>query len=182
MGSNERQARARGGPEGPSRSAERTRKLARARRLYLAGDGSQASIADRVGLPRSTVYKAAQAEQWNALRQAARNRGIAAAADAAADAVADRYTRLVTIADRAMDAAADGLEQGTYARTAHDLNEAARALLSLRDLVGAMPPGDRAEQDARIDKLRAESKRISEADAPQVVRIEISPEADGWSD
>jgi alkylhydroperoxidase family enzyme len=81
-----------------------------------------------------------------------------------------------------MDEAAKGLDAGTYSRTAHDLNEAARALLSLRDLVGAIPPGDKAEQDARIDKLRAESKRISEADAPQVVRIEISPEADGWSD
>lgn len=180
MSSNVKQARARGGGKGPA--ADRLRKLARARRLYINGDGSQASIAERVGLSAATVMRAAQAESWTRLREEARQRGIAAVIDEAADAVADRYTRLVTIADRAMDAAADGLEQGTYARTAHDLNEAARALLSLRDLVGAMPPGDRAEQDARIDKLRAESKRISEADAPQVVRIEIGPEADGWSD
>ena len=176
------QARARGGKGKRKLSPERARDLARARRLYVNGDGSQADVARRCNIPVSTVERYARQEGWSRLREEAKQRGIAAVIDEAADAVSDRYTRLVTIADRAMDEAAKGLDAGTYSRTAHDLNEAARALLSLRDLVGAIPPGDRAEQDARIDKLRAESKRISEADAPQVVRIEISPEADGWSD
>lgn len=173
----ERQARARGvSPE------ERRRRIARALRLYLAGEGSIRKIAARVDLPEGSLARIAYRERWRARRDEAREAGLQAAGDQAAADVGALYERLVSIAGRALDAAEQGLASGDYSRSARDLQEATRALLQVRDAVGAAPAGDREEQQARIAKLRAEAGRIADADKPQAVRVEIVPDLDGMAD
>jgi len=156
--------------------------IGRARARYLQTDLSIDDVADIFGISHYTLRNIASREGWTAARTEARREAIRQSAAAAAGAMAARYDRLVTVCDRAIDAAAEGIDSGAYTDTARSLREAAQALLALRDTMGLQSPAAQAEQDARISKLRAETDAIAHKDDRPVIKVELAAPLEALTD
>ena len=164
----------------PTRASSRA--VAAARAAYIRGDGILSDLARKDEMPAGTLYKIAREEDWSGARNDAVRAGVRKAAEQAAEAMADRASRLLGLSDRMIEAAERGLDQGRgYTDTSRALRDATQALLQLRAAIGRVSPGDLAEPDARIEKLRAETEQLEHRDEGQTVRVVFEADGDDYA-
>ena len=122
---------------------------------YIAGGTSYRKLAEKYGVPRTTLERKAKDEKWTELRRRTEVKAEAKMLDAVSDKNAkidDKYFRLV---DKLFTKAEEVIDN-TKIWQVNSIKEMATALKYLKECKGVKSDIDLREQEARIDKLRKE--------------------------
>lgn len=142
---------------------------------YIQGT-SYRKLVKKYGVSSGTLLGKIKAEKWTDLRKQKQCKTNAKIVERIASQEAEKAVDLDdTLRDLAMRLAkniSDGISNGTYAK-ASDVRDVTIAMKNLREIAGARARKDLEEQQARIDKLRAEDNEI---------RIVISDTAKEYSE
>lgn len=151
------------------------------KREYIAGRGSQRSLARKYGVSETQVEKMAGRERWRELREKAKkNAGEKIAENVAAQAaksdeqffaLVDQLVQLTAMAMNRMGST----EQVTPTAVEHFANTVA----TIQKIKGIQSSLDTQEQQAKIDKLRKEIENSGKQDAEEIV-IELGGAA-AWA-
>ena len=127
---------------------------------YIAGGTSYRKLAEKYGVPRTTLERKAKEEKWTELRRQAEGKAEAKIVNAISEKSAkidDKYFRLV---DKLMQKAEETIEQ-TPVWSVNALKEMATALKYLKECKGVKSEADIREQEARIAKLQKDAQEES---------------------
>lgn len=139
---------------------------------YIAGGTSYRKLAEKYGVPRTTLERRAKDEKWADLRRQAEGKAEAKTIEAISDKEAKKAVDIVDIADKLLE------KIGKIAEMYDDpdsLKKLTSAIKDLKDIKGYKSAIDLKEQEARIEKLRKECERDDEKNLPSLV-IEGLPE------
>ena len=128
---------------------------------YIAGGTSYRKLADKYGVPRTTLERKAKDEKWAELRRQAEGKAEAKMLDAISTKSAkidDKYFRLV---DKLFTKAEEVIDN-TPIWQVNSIKEMATALKYLKECKGVKSDADMREQEARIAKLQKEAQEESQ--------------------
>ena len=128
---------------------------------YIAGGTSYRKLADKYGVPRTTLERKAKDEKWAELRRQAEGKAEAKMLDAISTKSAkidDKYFRLV---DKLFTKAEEVIDK-TPIWQVNSIKEMATALKYLKECKGVKSDADMREQEARIAKLQKEAQEESQ--------------------
>lgn len=151
-----------------------------ARQDYITSSLSYRQIAEKYGIPFSTVCHRGRDYSWSEARTKYRQKADKKKQDISANAEAERYRKMIKCADTLTDAifkaimAAQASEEGLSAR---DSKSYASALKDLKDVQSIRSADDAREQAARIAKLEKEVAGDEKGADGAVIEIEGLPEA-----
>lgn len=146
---------------------------------YIAGGTSYRKLAEKYGVPRTTLERKAKDEKWAELRRQAEGKAEAKIVDAVIEKSAkidDKYFRLV---DKLLDKAEETIDDVEKWHPTL-LKEMATTMKYLKDCKGIKSEKDLEEQDARIAKLRKEAER--EDDSVQEIELVNSAGPGEWNE
>lgn len=139
---------------------------------YVAGGTSYRKLAEKYGVPRTTLERKAKEEKWTDLRRQADGKAEAKIVESVSTKNAkidDKYYRLV---DKLFDKAEEVIDS-TPIWQPTTLKEMATAIKYLKECKGLKSDADMREQEARIAKLQREAEENNpDAQKDIVVRIE----------
>ena len=139
---------------------------------YVAGGTSYRKLAEKYGVPRTTLERKAKEEKWTDLRRQADGKAEAKIVESVSTKNAkidDKYYRLV---DKLFDKAEEVIDS-TPIWQPTTLKEMATAIKYLKECKGLKSDADMREQEARIAKLQKEAEENNpDAQKDIVVRIE----------
>ena len=139
---------------------------------YIAGGTSYRKLAEKYGVPRTTLERKAKEEKWTDLRRQADGKAEAKIVESVSTKNAkidDKYYRLV---DKLFDKAEEVIDS-TPIWQPTTLKEMATAIKYLKECKGLKSDADMREQEARIAKLQREAEENNpDAQKDIVVRIE----------
>ena len=124
---------------------------------YIAGGTSYRKLAEKYGVPRTTLERKAKDEKWSELRRQAEGKAEAKMVNAISEKSAkidDKYFRLVDKLMSKVEETIDGLDVCSVTA----LKDMATALKYLKECKGVKSEADMREQEARIAKLQKEAK------------------------
>lgn len=146
---------------------------------YIAGGTSYRKLAEKYGVPRTTLERKAKDEKWAELRRQAEGKAEAKIVDAISTNSAKidgKYFRLV---DKLLDKAEETIDDiDEWHPTL--LKEMATTMKYLKDCKGIKSEDDIAEQRARINKLRKEAER--EDDTTNEIEIVFKAGEEEWNE
>jgi hypothetical protein len=146
---------------------------------YIAGGTSYRKLAEKYGVPRTTLERTAKNEKWADLRRQAEGKAEAKIVDAISTNSAkidDKYFRLVDkLLDKA-EATIDDIDEWHPTL----LKEMATTMKYLKDCKGIKSDADMREQEARINKLRKEAER--EDDTTNEIEIVFKAGEEAWNE
>lgn len=143
---------------------------------YIAGGTSYRKLAEKYGVPRTTLERKAKDEKWTELRRQADGKAEAKIVNAISDKNAkidDTYFRLVDL----LLGKAEEVIANTTTWRATNLKEMATAMKYLKECKGVKSEADMREQEARIAKLQKEAEAEDAENNEIKVVIEGSLEA-----
>lgn len=148
---------------------------------YVTGQDSYKAVADRYGIPHSAVQRRMKNEGWYAERQKYReNLAKKKTSNVAKQELAKRE-RIFLVADRMLDIIEQGLADGTIPGNGKGFRDVTGALKDIKDIKELRNPLEEQEQIARIERLRAETKRAQEMVNADIT-ITIAPELEEYTD
>ena len=124
---------------------------------YIAGGTSYRKLAEKYGVPRTTLERKAKEEKWSELRRQAEGKAEAKMVNAISEKSAkidDKYFRLV---DKLFTKAEEVIDN-TPIWQVQSIKEMATALKYLKECKGVKSEADIREQEARIKKLQKEAE------------------------
>ncbi len=122
---------------------------------YVAGGTSYRKLAEKYGVPRTTLERKAKEEKWTDLRRQAEGKAEAKIIESVSTKNAkidDKYYRIV---DKLFDKAEEVIDS-TPVWQPTTLKEMATAIKYLKECKGLKSDADMREQEARIAKLQKE--------------------------
>ena len=144
---------------------------------YIAGGTSYRRLAEKYGVPRTTLERKAKDEKWTELRRQADGKAEAKIVNAISDKSAkidDTYFRIV---DKLMRKAEELIDNTTIWQPTN-LKDMATTIKYLKECKGVKSEADIREQEARIAKLQKEAQ---EEEKDNGVTIVIGADAEEYS-
>jgi transposase-like protein len=146
---------------------------------YIAGGTSYRKLAEKYGVPRTTLERKAKEERWTELRRQAECKAEAKIVNAVSEkkaSIDDKYFRLV---DMLMDKA-ELLILTTHIWQPTMLKEMATTMKYLKECKGVKSEADIREQEARIAKLQREAER--DDDATHEIEVVFNAGEEAWNE
>ena len=130
---------------------------------YIAGGTSYRKLAEKHGVPRTTLERKAKDEKWAELRRQAEGKAEAKIVDAVSDQNAKIDNKYFNLVDKLLDRAEEVIEK-TPIWQATSLKEMATALKYLKECKGVKSEADMREQEARIKNLEKQAQEKNQDD------------------
>lgn len=146
---------------------------------YLAGGTSYRKLAEKYGVPRTTLERKAKDEKWTNLRRQAEGKAEAKIINAISNKNAkidDKYYRLV---DKLFDKVEEVIDNTPIWQPTL-LKEVATTMKYLKECKGIKSEADMREQEARIAKLRADAEK-DDANTNKEIKITFDSDVDEYS-
>ena len=143
---------------------------------YIAGGISYRELADKYGVPFSTLSQRAMREKWTDLLKKAQDKADINLAESIGKRNAKKSAKIEDLADRLLDKIGKLIE---LLESGKDIKNIASALKDIKDVKGIKDKLDLKEQKARIKKLEKEANENVDNSKEIVVKIEGGD--DSWS-
>lgn len=137
---------------------------------YVTTDISGRDLAEKRGVPESTLFKRSSKEQWEAERKRHRSRLEAKLMQRDIDRKVNRASRIADAADLLLDKIEASISNAPIL-TPTAANNYSSALRNIKDVQMIRTAEDIEEQRARIEKLRRDTERGDQS-ATVVVTLE----------
>ena len=144
---------------------------------YIAGGTSYRKLAEKYGVPFSTLKEHARREKWTELREKARYKADTKFASLMGDKQATRSAKIDDVADMLLDKIIEMLGGNEYG--VNGVKQLTSALKDIKEIKGIKSEIDLKEQNARIDKLR---KEIEDEQGNTSVIVKLEGDIEKWSD
>lgn len=144
---------------------------------YIAGGTSYRKLAEKHGVPRTTLERKAKEEKWTDLRRQANGKAEAKIVDSVSEKQASRASKIIDVADMLLDKIAEFVMVGVS--DTQGLKHISSALKDLKEIKGFKSELDLREQEARIAKLLREAEASNEES--QEITVTILGDADAYS-
>lgn len=141
---------------------------------YIAGGTSYRKLAEKYGVPRTTLERKAKDEKWAELRRQVDGKAEAKIVDAIIEnnaKIDDKYFRIV---DKLFDKAEEVIDNTPIWQPTL-LKEMATTMKYLKECKGIKSDADAREQEARIKKLQKEAEEDNANNMPTLI-VEGLPE------
>ena len=146
---------------------------------YIAGGTSYRKLADKYGVPRTTLERKAKDEKWAELRRQAEGKAEAKIINAISDKKADIDDKYFRLVDKLLDKAEETIDDVDKWHPTL-LKEMATTMKYLKECKGIKSDADMREQEARIDKLRKEAER--EDDTVREIEVVFKAGEETWNE
>ncbi len=143
---------------------------------YIAGGTSYRKLAEKYGVPFSTLKEHARREKWTDLRDKARYKADTKFANLMGEKQANRSAKINDVADMLLDKIIEMLGSNEYG--VNGVKQLTSALKDIKDIKGIKSDIDLREQEARIDKLR---KDAMEEDTDNKIEVTMGEEAEEYA-
>lgn len=125
---------------------------------YITTDTSYRKLAQKYGVNATNIAKKASKEKWVEERNKNANETLSKTLNAIASQQASRAVRLQTVADKLLTKVERLIEEGEeLLKDTSTMRDISRILKDLKDIQMIKSDADMREQEARIDKLRADA-------------------------
>lgn len=125
---------------------------------YITTNTSYRKLAQKYGISESTIYARGGKEKWVEQKERYQSKTVAKTINAIGDKQVDRAARLQTVADKLLTKVESLLDE--HAELLEDtsrMRDISRVLKDLKDIQMIKSEADIREQEARIEKLRADA-------------------------
>ena len=139
---------------------------------YIAGGTSYRKLAEKYGVPFSTLKEHARREKWTELREKARYKADTKFANLMGEKQANKSAKIDDVADKLLDKIIEILQKNDYG--VNGVKQLTSALKDIKEVKGIKSDIDLREQNARIDKLRKEIESDN-ADDNRPVGVVLMP-------
>lgn len=146
---------------------------------YIAGGTSYRKLAEKYGVPRTTLERIAKNERWAELRRQAEGKAEAKIINAISDKKADIDDKYFRLVDKLLDKAEETIDDVEKWHPTL-LKEMATTMKYLKECKGIKSEADAREQEARINKLRKEAER--EDDTTSEIEIVFKAGEEAWNE
>lgn len=136
---------------------------------YIAGGTSYRKLAEKYGVPRTTLERKAKEEKWTYLRRQAYGKAEAKMVDAISNDAAKKATNIIEVADKLLDKIAEVI---SLVNDTQGLKHISSALKDIKDIKGIKSDVDLREQEARIRNLEKQAEADNNTDNEIKVTIE----------
>ena len=143
---------------------------------YIAGGTSYRKLAEKYGVPFSTLKEHARKEKWTELREKARHKADTKFANIIGEKQANQSVKIDDVADKLLDKISDLLDN--FELDTQSIKHLTSSLKDIKDIKGIKSKLDIKEQEARIDKLR---KEAMEEQGNNSVTVKFEGEIEQWS-
>ena len=127
---------------------------------YITTDTSHRKLAQKYGIGRSRLSEKASEGDWKEKRDKYRAKTVSKAVSAIGNKQAERAARLQTVADKLLTRVERLLEcDEAFLENVSVMKDISRVLKDLKDIQMIRSDADMREQEARIEKLRAEAQQ-----------------------
>jgi transposase-like protein len=150
---------------------------------YIKGNTSYRKLAEKYGVPRSTLERKAKDEKWTELRRQTECKAEAKIVENEANRQAQRMNRLLAVSDKLLDAvekAVDGFVSEDLVFDKSVLKSLSGAIRDIKEIQSIKSELDIKEQKARISKLEKEAERENESD--KNIEVVLSSELEEYSE
>ena len=144
---------------------------------YIAGGTSYRKLAEKYGVPRTTLERKAKDEKWADLRRQADGKAEAKIIDAISDKTANIDTKYFDIVDKLLDRASEVIELMPEWSVA-SLKDMATTMKYLKECKGVKSDADMREQEARIRNLE---KQAETDNTSKDIEVQFGTEAEEYS-
>ena len=151
------------------------------RMAYVTGNVGYAQIAKKYGVSTSIVQKHMAKEGWVEEKKRYQAELAKRKASNIAKSEAAKRERIFEVADKMLDIIEQGLADGTIPGNGKGFRDVTGALKDIKDIKELRNPLEEQEQIARIERLRAETKRAQEMVNADIT-ITIAPELEEYTD
>ena len=132
---------------------------------YIAGGTSYRKLAEKYGVSKSTLMKVAAREGWAELRKQNISKLEAKMVDSVSDEQAAAAARAVElINESAMNMLRQISMDAAHGLTGTQVDTYARAIKTLKSVLGIKSDADRREQEARIASLNRQAEKDKKTD------------------
>lgn len=145
---------------------------------YIAGGTSYRKLAEKHGVPFSTLKEHARKEQWTDLREKARHKADTKFASLVGEKQAKQSLKIDEVADKLLDKIVLLLDE-FEGIDSQSIKQLTSSLKDLKDIKGIKSDADMREQEARIDKLRRD---VMEEQKDTTIEVVMGEEADSYAD
>ena len=150
---------------------------------YITTDTSYRKLAQKYGVNYTTICQRSKTEGWIEQREQHKNKTLTKTMNAIASQQASRAARLQTVADKLLTKVEQLIEddEGLLADTS-SMRDISRILKDLKDIQMIKSDADMREQEARIEKLRADAQQHSNDDDDDETGVILMPPVLGVKD
>ena len=121
---------------------------------YIAGGTSYRKLAEKYGVPRTTLERKAKEEKWTELRRQADGKAEAKIIESISAKDAKKAVNIIDVADKLLGKIE---ELAGIVGDADSIKKLTSAIKDLKDIKGIKSDADMREQEARIAKLQKEA-------------------------
>ena len=140
---------------------------------YIAGGTSYRKLAEKYGVPFSTLKEHARREKWTELREKTRYKADTKFASLMGEKQANKSAKIENVADMLLDKIVEMLQENDYG--VNGVKQLTSALKDIKEIKGIKSDIDLKEQNARIDKLRKEIESDNVDDSRPVGVVLMPP-------
>ena len=124
---------------------------------YLSGGITLQELADKYGIPYSTLTKTCSKEKWKEKRKENGKKTDRKIAELIVEREAKRAVNIVSVADKLLDKISEMLEQDVSKYNTQNIKNLTSALKDLKEIKGEKSDIDLREQEARIRNLEKQA-------------------------
>ena len=150
---------------------------------YITTDTSYRKLAQKHGISYNAIGNRSRDENWQELRDQHLTKTMTKTMNAIASQQANRAARLQTVADKLLTKVEQLIEddEGLLADTS-SMRDISRILKDLKDIQMIKSDADMREQEARIEKLRADAQQRNNDDDDDETGVVLMPPVLGVKD
>lgn len=147
---------------------------------YLSGGITLQELADKYGIPYSTLTKTCSKEKWKEKRKENGKKTERKIAELIAERDAKRVVTIVSVADKLLDKISEMLEQDVSNYNTQNIKNLTSALKDIKEIKGEKSDADMREQEARIKNLEKQAEK--EADTVNEIEIVFNAGPEEWNE
>lgn len=150
---------------------------------YITTDTSYRKLAQKYGVSYNAIGNRSRDEKWQDLRDQHLTKTMTKTMNAIASQQASRAARLQTVADKLLTKVEQLIEddEGLLADTS-SMRDISRILKDLKDIQMIKSDADMREQEARIEKLRADAQQRNNDEDDDETGVVLMPPVLGVKD
>ena len=149
---------------------------------YITTDTSYRKLAQKYGVTYTNIGIRSRKEGWPELREQHNAKTITKTMNAIASNQANRAVRLQTVADKLLAKVERLVDEGEeLLADTSVMRDIARVLKDIKDIQMIRSEADLREQEARIEKLRADAKK-NEAEEAQTIEVVFAAGPEEWNE